>query len=316
MRASTDHRRQVRNFMRRVRSFAGALLHELREDRVTTYAAALAYHALLAVFPFALFLIAVVTFLDVQPVFVQLMKWAASVLPPTAFRQITDVIRQFQQTDDAGLLSLGMAGAIWAASGGVRATIDALNTVYDVQERRSFGRLYLVSIGFTLALGVLILLSSVLLLVGPKAFGWVARQFGWSDGFAAIWAWLRYPAAAVLLVMVTGIVYSTFPNLKGFRLITPGSFVTVPLWILLSFGFQLYLSHFGRFNLLYGSVAAVIVLLIYFWLSAIVLLLGGELNALIAARTHRSRAGRPAASAREKASRSHDVMFRVRSHES
>ena len=262
--------------------FLRTAYREFNEDQVLTYAAALAYHSLLALFPFLLFLLALVSFLNVPALFEQLLVWGRAVLPPQGLQEITATIAQFQSRRNTELLSLGMVGAVWAASGGVRAAIDALNTAYDVEERRPLWKRYLLSLVFTLGLGLLILLSTGLLLVGPRAAQWLAGMIGLPDVVPAVWRWARYPFAIGILVVVTAVVYSTFPNVRGFRLLTPGAVFTVLLWILFSIGFQLYLEHFGRYNVLYGSIGAVIVLLLYLWLSAIVLLAGGELNAILA----------------------------------
>src|SRR5690606_27655292 len=119
------------------------------------------------------------------------------------------------------------------------------------------------------------------MLVGQNAAAWLASQLGTDRVVVTVWTWARYPLAIGLLMVSTAIAYSVLPNVRRFRWLTPGSVLAVLLWIALSLLFQLYLDHFGRYDVLYGSVGAIIVLLLYLWFSSIVLLLGGEVNAVI-----------------------------------
>lgn len=265
----------------RAKYFMSRLYHKFSEDDLLTYAGSLAFHTLLALFPFMLFVLALVTFLDIPVVFDRAMLWARAVLPPAGVREIVSVAESFRDSRNAELLSLGMIGAIWAASGGVRSAINALNNAYDIEERRPLWRRYLLSIAFTVGAGVMLLIAIGLLLLGAQLGAWAAGQLGLGAVFLFIWNFTRYLIAAALLVVVSAVVYSVLPNVQRFRLLTPGSVVAVLVWIGLSLLFRLYVTHFGRYNVLYGSIGAVIVLLLYFWLSAIVLLLGGEINAVL-----------------------------------
>jgi membrane protein len=264
-----------------VRQLLRLTYREFNHDDVLTYAAALAFHVLLALFPFLLFLLSLVTFLHIPEVFTKLMQWTQLLFPTQAAQQIGTVIQEFQGSKQGRLLSLGIVGAVWAASGGVRAAIGALNIAYDVVERRPAWWRYLMSILFTLGGALAILLAMALMLIGPRAGEWLSTRIGMATWFSAVWTWLRFPFAAGILLLFAAVVYSTLPNLRGFRIITIGSVFSVLFWILLSLGFRLYLAHFGRYNALYGSVGAIIVLLLYFWGCSIVLLIGGEMNAVV-----------------------------------
>ena len=116
---------------------------------------------------------------------------------------------------------------------------------------------------------------------GKPVAVWIADQVGLAAWVEWAWRWLRYPAVVLLLMLTTGIAYSLLPNVAGFRWISPGAVLAVVFWIGLSIGFRAYIANFGRYNVLYGSVGAVIVLLLYFWMSSIVLLVGGEVNAVL-----------------------------------
>lgn len=265
----------------RAKYFMKRLYQEFSEDDLLTYAGSLAFHTLLALFPFMLFVLALVTFLDIPVVFDRAVLWARTVLPPAGVREIVSVAESFRDSKNTELLSLGIIGAIWAASGGVRSAINALNNTYDIEERRPLWRRYLLSIAFTLGAGIMLLVAIGLLLLGAQVGTWAAERLGLGDVYVVVWNVIRYLIAAALLVVVSAVVYSVLPNVRGFRLLTPGSVVAVLVWIGLSLLFRLYVTNFGRYNVLYGSIGAVIVLLLYLWLSAIVLLLGGEINAVL-----------------------------------
>ena len=256
-------------------------VRQSREDDVLTYAASLAYHSVLALFPFLIFLLALANSVDQTWLMQRFLSWAGKLLPPQSLEQMVGVLRDVQSSGNVGLLSLGALGAVWAASGGIRSAMNALNRAYDVQEsRRPFER-YLLSLAYTLGLSLLILLSTALVLVGPAAVEWTARQIGLNESILPLLLGLRYVLALTLLLLLTGVAYSLLPDIRRFRWISPGAVLAVALWLTLSFAFRLYINNFGRFNLLYGSVGAVIILLLYLWISSLVLLVGGEVNSVI-----------------------------------
>lgn len=254
---------------------------QIDEDDVLTYAGSLAFHGVLALFPLLILVVALLTFLDLTPLMDRILEWAARVLPREGLEQITRVLQEVSRSRDLDLLSLGAVGAIWAASGGVRSAMSALNQAYDVAEPRARWKRYALSLVYTLALAVLAVLAVGILLVGERIVEWVAHRVGGGDTLVWVWGWTRVPLATALLVLVTALVYSALPNGVRFRWLTPGAVLAVVLWIALSLAFRAYIESFGRYNVLYGSLGAVIVLLMYLWLSAIVLLVGGEVNAVI-----------------------------------
>lgn len=259
----------------------GRVYRQFEEDDVLTYAGSLAFHALLALFPLLIFLLALITFLDLPQIMERLLEWGGTVLPRSSMREILGVLEGAQENRSVGLLSLSVLGAIWAASGGVRSAMNVLNQAYDVAEQRAAWKRYLLSLLYTLGLAVLVVTATGLMLVGQSAAGWLARQLGTDRVVVDVWTWVRYPLAIALLMVSTAIAYSVLPNLQRFRWLTPGAVLAVLLWIGLSLLFQLYLDNFGSYDVLYGSVGAIIVLLLYLWLSSIIFLLGGEVNAVI-----------------------------------
>lgn len=267
----------------RLRQQTVRLYRAALEDDLFTFAAALAYHLMLALFPFLFFLIAIAATLNIGGIIDRLLSWSRMVLPAQAFGQILEVVDGLRRGGGPALLSLGVIGAVWAASGGVRSAMTALNRAYDIDQPRGTVKRYLVSLGYTVALALLVVCGAALLFVGPEAAQWIEQELQLGGTFVLIWQWLRYPLIIALLIVGSALAYSFLPNGVPFRLISAGSVLAISLWLIISFGFRWYIANFGRFNVVYGSIGAMIVLLIYIYLSSLALLIGGELNAMRAA---------------------------------
>lgn len=279
----------LRDRASRIRQFAHDLYQALGEDDVLTYAAALAYHIMLALFPFLFFLVAIGAAFNIGNLVNRLLVWSRMVVPSDALAQVTEVVEGLRRGNTPALVSLGVLGAIWAASGGVRAAMTGLNRAYRVPQPRRTVRRYLVSIGYTFGLALLVVAAAVLFLLGPEAAAFLEHQLHLGTTLTFIWNWVRYPLIVVLLVIGSAIAYSLLPNGVPFRLISPGAVAAITLWLLTSYGFRAYISNFGRFNAVYGGIGAVIVLLIYIYLCSLALLIGGEVNALLADRDGKTR---------------------------
>jgi membrane protein len=254
---------------------------EFLDDDMTTYAAALAYQVLFSIFPFLIFLIALLGFLHLTAFFDWLRQQMQLVLPEQAMQQVNEVIDQLQQPQ-GGLLSLGVVIALWTASAAIRATMHALNKAYDVEEGRPAWMLYPLSILYTIGVAAVLILAAALMIVGPEAMQWLAQQVGLEQVFVLLWALLRWPVALFLLTLAVAIIYYVAPDVEqDFRFITPGAVLSVLVWVAGSLAFDYYVRNLANYNATYGSVGAVIVLLSYFYISAAVLLFGAEVNAVI-----------------------------------
>src|SRR5690606_28496430 len=251
------------------------------DNDLSTYAAALAYRALFSVFPFILFLMALLGFLHLPAFFDWLREQAALALPPVAMQQVDPVIDQLQRSQ-GGLMSFGILLALWTASIGVRALMNAMNKVYAVVESRPSWKLVLLSVAYTVGLAFMMLLAAGFMTMGPQIMSWIAAQIGMEQILVAVWAWIRWPLAIFLLMLAVALIYYATPAVEqDFRFITPGSVVAVVVWLAASLGFGIYVQNFADYNATYGSIGAIIVLLLYFYISAAVLLLGAQLNAVI-----------------------------------
>jgi membrane protein len=273
--------------------------HEFIDDAMSIHAAALAYRALFALFPFLIFLVAMVGFLDVPQLFEWMQSQAALVVPQESMAQVNDVIAGLR-TPRGGLLSVGILLALWSASSGVMSAMEALNVAYDVPERRPVWKRIPLALLYTLGIAVLLLAAAGLMVLGPEAARWVAARVGVQQTFVTLWTWARWPVATLLLMLVVSLVYYAGPNVRArFRLITPGAVLAVLTWIAASIAFGYYVRNFGNYDATYGSLGAIVILLFYFYLSAAVLLFGAEVNAVLQERGGRKdQRATPAAPAR------------------
>lgn len=248
---------------------------------MTTYASALAYQVFFSLFPFIIFLIALLGFLQLSDFFEWLRQHSQMMLPPEASEQVNKVISDLQK-EQGGILSLGVVVALWSASAAVRATMHALNVAYDVHESRPAWKLYPLSVVYTVGLAAMMVLAAMCLTVGPQAVQWVAQQVGLEQIFVTLWAWLRWPAAFLLLTLAVAIIYYVAPDVEQkFRFISPGALLAVAVWVAASLGFKFYVTNFANYNATYGSIGAIIILLFYFFISSAVLLFGAEINATV-----------------------------------
>ena len=261
-----------------IRSLIEAAKEFNREDMLY-YGAALSYQVFFSLFPFLFFLLALLAALNIPDFWDWLLDQSRTVLPEQAtgvVEQATEQIRD--QAEDRSLLSLWIIVTLWPASAAVRTAMHALNVAYEVEERPAWKR-YPLSILYTILLAVLIILAVGLMLIGPQIAEWLAQQVGLDSAFVILWQWLRIPAATLLLVVVLALVYYLFPNIdQPFRILTPGAVLTVLVWLVASLGFSVYVNNFGNFGAIYGSLAGIIVLLVYIYISASVLLFGAEVN--------------------------------------
>ena len=243
---------------------------EFSSDDMSTYASALAYRALFSLFPFLLFLLALLGFLNLSDFFDWIRQQAALALPPMAMEQVNPVIDQLQR-QQGGLLSFGILAALWTASVGFRSLMNAMNRAYDVREGRPTWKLMLLSVLYTVGSAVLLLACAMLMVLGPQVMGWLADLVGLRDVVVVLWAWLRWPVVIFLMMLLVAVLYYVTPDVEQkFRFITPGSVLAVVVWVAASLAFGIYVQNFADYNATYGSIGAIIVLL-----------LGAELNAVI-----------------------------------
>jgi membrane protein len=269
------------------------LWRESQEDELLGRAAQLSYYALLALFPALIFLTALMGLFSVESFMPELMGYLRNVLPADALSMVQRFLTQIAEGSGANILSLGALGALWASSSGVTAIMDALNVVFDVKEdRRPFWRVRLIAILLTIGLAGFVILSLGLVLYGPTIGRWIADLMGFSVAFTWIWNVLQWPIIVGLMLIVVAAIYHICPDRRYTRWqwVTPGSLFAVLMWLFVSLGFKAYVDNFGDYNKVYGSIAGVIVLMLWFYWSGMMLLLGGEINAEIESAAERKAA--------------------------
>lgn len=251
------------------------------DDELPTYASALAFQLFFSLFPFLLFLIALIGVLDLQSFFDWLREQAALAMPQAAFELVNPAIEQLQ-TQKSGLFSVAILVALWTASSAVRSVMTATNRAYGVKEARPMWKRFPLSLIYTVAIALSLLVAAGFMVLGPQAINWLAQQFGVEQYVVTLWSLLRWPIAVSMLMLVVAVIYYVAPDVEQeFRFITPGSVLAVVVWIGASAAFSYYAQNFANYNATYGSIGAIIVLLLYLYISSAVLLFGAELNAVI-----------------------------------
>jgi membrane protein len=257
-------------------------IHEIQEDDCFGRAAQLAYYFLFALFPFFLVLTTLIGYLPIPDLLDRLMEVLAQMLPEEALRLVQDNVYEVVTSQRGGLLSFGILAALWTSSSAITAIMDSLNRAYDVEEGRPFWKVRGMAILLTIGLSMFILASLILLTFGPQIGAWVANQVGLGSVFQVAWNVLRWPVIVALLIVAMALVYYMAPDVEQeWQWITPGSVVAVVGWVAVSLGFSFYVNNFGSYNATYGSIGAVIVLLTWMYVSGLVVLVGGEINAEI-----------------------------------
>lgn len=258
------------------REFFGGLRKEMAHDRITDVAASVTYYGVLALFPFILFGVALASVVITPSDAERLVRELSQVAPGAVTEIVGGRIRQLGGQQNVGLLGFGAVAAIWAASGGIMALMRALNLAYDVEEGRPWWKVRAVAILMTLVSGALALVAALVAIAAAP----LADRLGGPLGLVI--GWLRLPVAGLFMMLLWALVYFALPDVQQrFKFITPGSVGGVFLWVLASWGFSKYVSSFGSYDKTYGALAGVIVLLLWMWISSLIVLVGAEANALI-----------------------------------
>ena len=262
--------------------FAKELYREVEEDNIFNGAAALGFYLTLAIFPAMIFVMATIPYLPIAHVDQAIMDLLRQALPGRAAEIFTAVVKEVTREQRGGLLSIGLAGALWATSSGMYAIMQQLNITYDVDESRGFVKARLTAIGLSLMYFVLILGGFTLIVLGGQIQDWLGSRFGFSDALLTFFVIFRWVIIVLGLLLALALIYYLAPNVEQrFAFITAGSVFGVVVLMLASVGFAWYVKHFGHFSATYGSIGAVIILMLWLYIAGLVILLGSEINALI-----------------------------------
>jgi membrane protein len=269
---------------------------EFRDDNLTDWAAALTYYAILSIFPALLALVSVLGLLG-DSATQTLIDNVTKLTPGSAANIVRDAVTNLQKNQGAAgvLFVVGLAVALWSASGYIAAFMRASNSIYDIEEGRPIWKTLPVRIGLTALLLLLVAVSAVMVVVTGPLAEQIGKLIGIGDTAVTVWDIAKWPVLLLIVSLMFAILYYAAPNVKhpGFRWISPGGVLAVLLWIIASAAFAFYLANFANYNKTYGSLGGVIVFLVWLWISNIAVLLGAEFDAELE-RGRAIEAGHPA----------------------
>ncbi len=277
----------LKGFLRR--PFVRALwtLHvEISRNDVFGLAAEMAYRFLFALFPFLIFLAAFVGFVGYRigsaDLFERVMGLIGVLFPGAVQQVLEDWVRGVLLTQSTGLLTVGAAGALWGAAGGVGTLIKGLNRAYGVSETRPFWVVQGLALLTTLVFALLMLGGVAAFTIGDAIIRWAVENLGAN---ARIWFWwnlVRGPGITIGLGIALAVIYAVLPNRRlGFKHTWPGAIFATVAWLALTSGFGLYVTHLGSFDRTFGSLGAAVVLMVWMYAVGAILLIGGHINALV-----------------------------------
>ncbi len=259
------------------------LQREMGYDDAMGMAAQIAFYAMLGLFPFMIFILNLISMFPLgdklQPVMLSALE---DQMPLEAAKYVTDVVMDLLPAQSQGLLSFGLLASLWGASMAIGALITTINRAYNIRPRRNIAYQKVLSIGLTLALSGLWFMAMTIILVGPQITQQIFQFMGIASETNTFWTSVRLPMAFLLNLTALSVLYYVAPEAKQkFRWILPGALTATILWFGASSVFRIFLRNFGQYNKTYGSLATVVILMIWLWISGLVFLLGAEINALM-----------------------------------
>jgi len=266
--------------------FVKLTYEEMSEDHVMAFAGNLTYKALFAVFPFFTFLLSLLGLFNATDLVNTMVDKLSGVAPQSATDFIEGQLLSITQSQAESAFTFGaiisILLALWGISGAFRSVMEAMNVMYEVEEDRPFWKVYGLSIFMSLAVAVLLLGALVLVVFGESIGVTVADLVGLGSVFATIWSIVQWPVVALVVLFAFALIYYFAPAAKQrFRWISPGSILAFVFWLIFSLLFSLYASMAGSYNETYGSLAGVIILMLYVYYSALIMLVGAEMNQVI-----------------------------------
>jgi membrane protein len=276
-------------------STAKRTLREFSEDNLTDWAAALTYYGILSIFPALLAVVSILGLIG-QSATQPLIDNLGSVAPGPAKQIVTSALHNLQKSQGAAgvLFVVGLAGALWSASGYVAAFMRASNAIYDIEEGRPIWKTVPTRVLTTLVLVLMLAAVAVAVAVTGPLADQVGKLLGVGSAATTAWDIAKWPVILLVVIAMFALLYWAAPNVRqpGFRWLSPGSALGILIWLIASAGFAFYVANFGSYNKTYGSLGGVIVFLVWLWISNIAILFGAEFNAELA-RSRQIEGGHP-----------------------
>lgn len=264
-----------------LKKFGRDLHREISDDNVFNGAAMLGFYLTLAIFPALILIMNIIPYLPIERVDEAIMDLLAQALPDGAHDMVEGIVQEVTGARRGSLLSFSLIGTLWAASTGMYAIMQQLNITYNVQEGRSFIRARGTALMLSIAFLLLVLAAFSLIVLGGVMEGWLESQFGFGGAILTAFSGLRWVIIVFALMLVFAMIYRYAPNVEEkFKFLTPGAIVGVILLIVASLGFAFYVSNFANYAATYGSLGAIIVLMMWLYMAGLEILVGSEINVL------------------------------------
>ena len=267
--------------MRKTKSwkFLKDIYTRFMNDDLLSIGAQASFYLLFSLFPFLIFLIVLLTYMPMVN-FQDSIQALAALMPANAYLILRDMVNQTIANRSVTLLSFGMLSALWSSASGVTTLIQGINRAYDQEETRRSWKVSAVSLYFTFELAIAIIFSLVLIVFGKVLGTQLFRFLGFSDVSLAIWSYLGYIITLITTILVFVSLYQNTPNRRlGFREVVPGAVIASLGWVIVSIAFSYYIDNFGNYSKVYGSLGGIIALLMWLYVSSIIILMGAEINA-------------------------------------
>lgn len=256
------------------------IIRKIKKDDISSLASQVAYNLLLSFMPFLIFLLTIIGFTPIKSS--EVLPYIRTLMPSEAYALIKKVIIEIVDTKHSSLLSFSLILTVWSCTGGVKAIIRALNKAYEENESRGFFKLQFLSIMFTLGIVLAIFIMIVMLVFGNTIGLGIENAFNTPLIYNSIWNVLRYVVAIPMLGIISAAIYHFMPCRRlTWREVLPGTAFSTAGWIISALFFSFYVDNYANYSRLYGSIAAVFILTAWIYLEAIILLIGGEINAIL-----------------------------------
>ena len=273
-----------KEIIKRKRSFFEIIIHfiiKIKEDDIFALSAQLAYYLILSFFPFLIFLLTLLGFSNLDSM--EVLGALRTILPTSAFELIYSVIVEIIEKQSTGLLGASLLLVIWSASSAFRAVIKGINKAYGLKENRSFIKRIFIAIICTFLLASLIMLTLIMLVFGGIIGNILASYLPFQDVVHNIWNMIRYGLIVVMMILIFAGIYRYTPAKRlRWREVFPGVIFCTVGWLIVSLGFSFYINNFSNYSKIYGGLGAVIVLMTWLYITSIILIIGGEINSVIA----------------------------------
>jgi membrane protein len=252
-------------------------------DHMLQMAAAMSYYFVISLFPAMIFLSGILAYIPIPDLFNQTLHMTGRFLPADEMSLVQKVLADVILPNRGAFLSFGLLGTVWTASGGLAATIEALNIAYHVEETRPFWKTRPLAVALSFVLGLLLLSALAVMTLGPHFGEWLANRAHWSRIVAVAWPFIYWTIAVGFTTLAVEFLYFWAPNVKQrFGSSLPGAVLAVVCWVGLSYGMGIYFRNFAHLNKTYGVIGAVIGLMIWLYWISLAMLVGAELNAELA----------------------------------